>query len=233
MHPFQSCKLIFRHQAHDSATRIFKGQECRGPVPRRILRLMGQERHPSKGGECSEFYDDGSSASPAGLCRRTGSSGGTTFSKRVAAIEDFNDRLGELPHRHKIVLPGNYEFFLNDVASARLKPCPDTGMRSRLMPPKDDARGGARLLRADGPARCLGCGWHPAHGWLADSLTAGRFFPDGYLGGYAGCPEVRAGRTRQIAVTYTGIWLRLSPGRMSQVGLRRSPRPCAPRSIAV
>ncbi len=36
----------------------------------------------------------------------------TMFSKSVSAIEDFNDWLGELPHRHKIVVPGNHEFFL-------------------------------------------------------------------------------------------------------------------------
>lgn len=34
------------------------------------------------------------------------------FSKSLAAIEDFNDWLGELPHRHKIVIPGNHEYFL-------------------------------------------------------------------------------------------------------------------------
>src|ERR1700682_3760740 len=36
----------------------------------------------------------------------------TMFSKNLSAIEDFNDWLGELPHRHKIVVPGNHEFFL-------------------------------------------------------------------------------------------------------------------------
>ena len=36
----------------------------------------------------------------------------TMFSKNLSAIEDFNDWLGELPHRHKIVIPGNHEFFL-------------------------------------------------------------------------------------------------------------------------
>jgi hypothetical protein len=34
------------------------------------------------------------------------------FSKNLSAIEDFNEWLGELPHRHKIVVPGNHEFFL-------------------------------------------------------------------------------------------------------------------------
>lgn len=34
------------------------------------------------------------------------------FSKHMSAIEDFNDWLGELPHRWKLVIPGNHEFFL-------------------------------------------------------------------------------------------------------------------------
>lgn len=37
----------------------------------------------------------------------------TMFSKRESAIRDFNDWLGELPHRHKLVVPGNHEFFLH------------------------------------------------------------------------------------------------------------------------
>ena len=36
----------------------------------------------------------------------------TMFSKSAAAIRDFNEWLGELPHRWKIVVPGNHEFFL-------------------------------------------------------------------------------------------------------------------------
>jgi hypothetical protein len=36
----------------------------------------------------------------------------TMFSRSLSAIEDFNEWLGELPHRHKIVVPGNHEFFL-------------------------------------------------------------------------------------------------------------------------
>lgn len=36
----------------------------------------------------------------------------TMFSKRVSAIRDFNDWLGDLPHRWKVVVPGNHEFFL-------------------------------------------------------------------------------------------------------------------------
>jgi Icc-related predicted phosphoesterase len=36
----------------------------------------------------------------------------TMFSKSMSSIEDFNDWLGEQPHRHKIIVPGNHEFFL-------------------------------------------------------------------------------------------------------------------------
>ena len=36
----------------------------------------------------------------------------TMFSKSLRSIEDFNTWLGDLPHRHKIVVPGNHEFFL-------------------------------------------------------------------------------------------------------------------------
>jgi Icc-related predicted phosphoesterase len=36
----------------------------------------------------------------------------TMFSKSMSAIGDFNTWLGELPHQHKIVVPGNHEFFL-------------------------------------------------------------------------------------------------------------------------
>jgi Icc-related predicted phosphoesterase len=36
----------------------------------------------------------------------------TMFSRSLSAIEDFNEWLGELPHRHKIVIPGNHESFL-------------------------------------------------------------------------------------------------------------------------
>jgi hypothetical protein len=36
----------------------------------------------------------------------------TMFSRSLPAIEDFNEWLGELPHRHKIVIPGNHESFL-------------------------------------------------------------------------------------------------------------------------
>jgi Icc-related predicted phosphoesterase len=43
----------------------------------------------------------------------------TMFSKSVEAVADFNDWLGELPHRHKIVVPGNHEFFLEADPSER------------------------------------------------------------------------------------------------------------------
>src|SRR5271168_484205 len=41
------------------------------------------------------------------------------FSKSANAITDFNTWLGELPHRHKIVVPGNHEFFLESDPSRR------------------------------------------------------------------------------------------------------------------
>jgi len=43
----------------------------------------------------------------------------TMFSKSFRAIEDFNNWLGELPHPHKIVVPGNHEFFLEADPSRR------------------------------------------------------------------------------------------------------------------
>jgi predicted phosphohydrolase len=46
----------------------------------------------------------------------------TFFSKRPSMIDDFNDWLGELPHRHKFVIYGNHEF------GSELDP----GLRARL-----------------------------------------------------------------------------------------------------
>ena len=43
----------------------------------------------------------------------------TMFSKNAAAISDFNEWLGELPHKWKIVVPGNHEFFLEAEPSRR------------------------------------------------------------------------------------------------------------------
>ncbi len=43
----------------------------------------------------------------------------TMFSKSAAAILDFNEWLGELPHRYKVVVPGNHEFFLEADSSRR------------------------------------------------------------------------------------------------------------------
>jgi Icc-related predicted phosphoesterase len=43
----------------------------------------------------------------------------TMFSKSMEVVVDFNDWLGELPHRHKIVVPGNHEFFLEADPSER------------------------------------------------------------------------------------------------------------------
>lgn len=36
----------------------------------------------------------------------------TFFGRTRRAIVDFNDWLGELPHRHKVVVPGNHEYLL-------------------------------------------------------------------------------------------------------------------------
>jgi len=36
----------------------------------------------------------------------------TMFSRSIGAVADFNQWLGELPHPHKIVVPGNHELFL-------------------------------------------------------------------------------------------------------------------------
>ena len=45
----------------------------------------------------------------------------TMFSKSAAAISDFNEWLGELPHQWKIIVPGNHEFFLEaDLSKRRL-----------------------------------------------------------------------------------------------------------------
>jgi Icc-related predicted phosphoesterase len=43
----------------------------------------------------------------------------TMFSKSAAAILDFNEWLGELPHAYKLVIPGNHEFFLESKPSMR------------------------------------------------------------------------------------------------------------------
>jgi Icc-related predicted phosphoesterase len=43
----------------------------------------------------------------------------TMFSESMEAVADFNDWLGELPHLHKIVVPGNHEFFLEADPSDR------------------------------------------------------------------------------------------------------------------
>lgn len=38
----------------------------------------------------------------------------TFFSKRPSMIRDFDDWLGELPHRHKVVVPGNHELLFQE-----------------------------------------------------------------------------------------------------------------------
>src|SRR6185369_3745393 len=44
----------------------------------------------------------------------------TFFSKRRSIVRDFDPWLGELPHRHKIVVPGNHEYVLEDVRNRNL-----------------------------------------------------------------------------------------------------------------
>jgi predicted phosphohydrolase len=46
----------------------------------------------------------------------------TFFSRQRSMIDDFNDWLGELPHRHKVVIYGNHEFAFES----------EPGLRSRL-----------------------------------------------------------------------------------------------------
>lgn len=43
----------------------------------------------------------------------------TMFSKSLAAIENFNEWLDSVPCRHKLVVPGNHEFFLEADPSRR------------------------------------------------------------------------------------------------------------------
>ena len=38
----------------------------------------------------------------------------TFYSKPPSIVSDFNDWLGSLPHRHKVVVPGNHEFALEE-----------------------------------------------------------------------------------------------------------------------
>ena len=38
----------------------------------------------------------------------------TFFSKTPSMLRDFNNWLGTLPHRHKVVIPGNHEFILEE-----------------------------------------------------------------------------------------------------------------------
>jgi len=43
----------------------------------------------------------------------------TMFSRSLRAIVDFNEWLGELPHRYRVIVPGNHETFLQTNASNR------------------------------------------------------------------------------------------------------------------
>jgi Icc-related predicted phosphoesterase len=44
----------------------------------------------------------------------------TMFSRSLKAIVDFNDWLGELPHPHKVCVPGNHETYLQNPANRSL-----------------------------------------------------------------------------------------------------------------
>lgn len=44
----------------------------------------------------------------------------TMFSKSTAALRDFNEWLGELSHRYKVLVPGNHEFAFEDPSRTRL-----------------------------------------------------------------------------------------------------------------
>ena len=43
----------------------------------------------------------------------------TFFSRRASVLADFNSWLGDLPHRHKIVIPGNHDRSLLDPANQK------------------------------------------------------------------------------------------------------------------
>jgi len=42
------------------------------------------------------------------------------LSRSLRAIHDFNDWLGELPHRHRILVPGNHDRFAEDPSNRKL-----------------------------------------------------------------------------------------------------------------
>jgi len=44
----------------------------------------------------------------------------TMFSRSVRAIREFNDWLGELPHRDRIIVPGNHDAFLENPTNRKL-----------------------------------------------------------------------------------------------------------------
>jgi Icc-related predicted phosphoesterase len=43
----------------------------------------------------------------------------TFFSRRPSVLADFNDWLGELPHKYKVVIPGNHDTMLENMANRR------------------------------------------------------------------------------------------------------------------
>jgi predicted phosphohydrolase len=122
----------------------------------------------------------------------------TFFSKRPSMIDDFNRWLGELPHRHRVVIFGNHEFAF----------ATDPGLRARLSnaivlmneaakidgvtiwgSPVTPMKGGAfGLSRAEDRARLYSR--IPPDTKILLTHTP----PSGVLDGapHAGCPELRA-----------------------------------------
>jgi len=46
----------------------------------------------------------------------------TFYSKPPSIVSDFNAWLGSLPHRHKVVIPGNHEFALRSHGTGAQSP---------------------------------------------------------------------------------------------------------------
>jgi Icc-related predicted phosphoesterase len=44
----------------------------------------------------------------------------TFFSRRPSVLADFNDWLGELPHKYKVVIPGNHDTLLENMANRQI-----------------------------------------------------------------------------------------------------------------
>ena len=48
----------------------------------------------------------------------------TFFSKNPSVLTDFNDWLGELPHKYKVVIPGNHDRLLEQPNISERSPTP-------------------------------------------------------------------------------------------------------------